>query len=149
MNNYLMQRTDDVLLVVGDSDNLHQIRLSLQQARFKSRLHHVGDAVEARAYIRRDGPYMDAPTPGLVLLDASLPQESVIDLIAELKADARFPAIPVVVLVGSESEHRRIANSLHGLGCIAQKPFSLYELARIQLPVDTLSFLLLPSTPVE
>ncbi len=149
MNKYLMERAADVLLVVGDFGELRQIRDSLHQAKVKNRLHHVGNAAEASSYMRREGPYMYAPIPGLVLLDASLPRRSVIDLIAELKTDAQFAGIPVIVLVGSESEQQLIESCMYAVDGTIQKPFALADLVRLLISVDTLSFLLVQSTPAK
>jgi len=149
MNKYLMERAADVLLVVGDFGELRQIRDSLQQAKVKNRLHHVGNAAEASSYMRREGPYMYAPIPGLVLLDASLPRRSVIDFITELKTDTQFAGIPVVVLVGSESEQQLIQSSTYTVDGSIQKPFDLTDLVRLLISIDTLSFLLVQSPPVK
>ena len=149
MNKYLMERAADVLLVVSDVGELRQIRDSLHQAKVKNRLHHVGDAKEASAYMRREGPYMHAPIPGLVLLDAGLSRRSVIDLIAELKTDAQFAGIPVVTIVGSDAERQLIENSLYAVDGTLQKPFDLSELVQILISVDTLSFLLIQSAPTK
>lgn len=149
MNKYLMERAAHVLLVAGDLGELNQIRDSFQQAKVKNRLHHVGNVAEASMYLRRDGPYSYAPVPGLVLLDASLPWRSVTDLIAELKTDAQFAGIPVIALVGSESEGQLIENSLYTIDGSIQKPFSLSDLIQILSSVDTLSFLLVESAPAN
>ncbi len=149
MNMNLMQRATDVLLVVGNFDEQRQIRESLKQAKVKNRLHHVGDAAEASSYLRREGPYMYAPIPGLVLLDASLPARSVIDLITALKTDAQFAGIPVVVLVGSESERQLIENCIYAADGSIEKPFNLTELIQVLISVDTLSFLLVQSPPAK
>jgi DNA-binding response OmpR family regulator len=149
MNKYLMQRAADVLLVVGNSDEQRQIRESLKQAKVKNRLHHVGDAAEASSYLRREGPYLYAPVPGLVLLDAGLPAKSVIDLITVLRTDAQFAGIPVVVLVGSEKEHQLIENCIYAVDGSIEKPFNLTELMQIFISVDTLSFLLVQSPPAK
>lgn len=145
MNKNLIPRAADVLLVVSDYDEQRQIRESLQHAEVKNRLHHVGQAADAILYLRREGPYMDAPSPGLVLLDASLPQPSVIDLITELKTDARFAGIPVIVLVGSESDHQLIENCIYAVDGSIQKPFDLAELIQVLNHIDALSFLLVKS----
>ncbi len=144
-----MQRAADVLLVVGGMDDLRQIRHSLQQAKVRNRLHHVGDAVEARAYLRQEGPYERAPSPGLVLLDASLPRQSVIDLITELKTNAQLAGIPVIILLGSESEHRLTEDCLFRVDGSIQIPFDLPELIQELHSIDTLSFLLVHSPPAK
>jgi DNA-binding response OmpR family regulator len=149
MNKYLMERAADVLLVVGDCDGLGEIRSSLQQARVKNRLHHVGDVAEASSYLRKEGPYLYAPVPGLVLLDASLPRRGVIGLVTELKTDAQFAGIPVIVLVGSGSEQQLIENCLYAVDGSIHKPFDLADLVRQITTIDTLSFLLVQSAPAK
>lgn len=149
MSDYLMQRAAGVLLVVGDIDELRQIRHSLQQAKLKNRLHHVGDAAEAKAYLRHEGPYALAPSPGLVLLDANLAQESGVELVAEMKTDPQLAGIPVIMLAGSESEYLVIENSVYAADGIIQKPLSLPKLLQALISVDTLSIVLVQSSPAE
>ncbi len=144
-----MQRAADGLLFAGRIDDLRQIRHSLQQAKVQNRLHHVGDAVEARAYLRQEGPYTLAPSPGLVLLDASLPRKSVDDLITELKTNAQLAGIPVIVLLGSESERRLIENCRFTVDGSIRKPFDLPELVQVLNSVDALSFLRVQSPPTR
>jgi CheY-like chemotaxis protein len=149
MNKYLMQRAADVLLIVGDFDEQRQIRRSLQQAKIMNRLHHVGDTAEASSYLRQEGPYLYAPRPGLVLLDASLPRSRVIDLITLLKTDALFAGIPVIALVGPESEQQLLENCIYEVDGCVQKPFHLPDLIQVLMFVETLSFLLLQSAPAK
>jgi DNA-binding response OmpR family regulator len=147
MNKYLTDRAADVLLVMGDLNELRQFRDSLHQAKVKNRLHHIGNVAEARLYMRREGPYKKAPVPGLVLLDASLPQRGVIDLITELKTDAQFAGIPVIVLVGSESEQHLTESCLYAVDGSIEIPLHLPDLVRLLTTIDSLSFLLVQSAP--
>jgi DNA-binding response OmpR family regulator len=149
MNKLLTERAADVLLVVSDFGELRRIRDALHECKVKNRLHHVGDAAEASSYVRREGPYMFAPVPGLVLLDASLPQKSIIDLIAELKSDAQFAGIPVIALAGSESERQLIESCMYRVDGSIRKPFDIRDLARVLISVNTLSFLLVQSIPTK
>lgn len=149
MNKHLLERAADVLLVVGEVSEMHQIRDSVRQAKVKNRLHHVGNTSEASSYLRRDGPYLYAPTPGLVLLDASLPPRGVIDLIAELKTDLQFAGLSVIVLVGSKYERQLIESCPYAIDGSIQKPFDLHELVRILISVDALSFLLMQSVQTK
>jgi DNA-binding response OmpR family regulator len=85
----------------------------------------------------------------LVLVDAALPRNSVIDLITELKTDVQYAGIPVIVLVGPESERRLIDECIYAIDGDIQKPFELPELVQILMSVDTLSFLLVQSPPAK
>ncbi len=95
------QRTQEpvnILLVEDCPEQVRHVRHALMRGKFKNRLHTVGDSIEAMAYLRRQAPYREAPEPGLILLDIDLPQQSVIDMLAELKSNANLRHIPVVIL---------------------------------------------------
>lgn len=149
MNGHSRLRAADLLLVAGSFDGFNHIQHSLQRAKIRNRLHHVGDAAEARAYLRRDGPYLHAPTPGLILLDEGLQTDSVIALITELKTDPQFAGIAVIACAGSESEYDVIDNCIYEVDGRIQKPFNLGEFIQVLLSVDPLSFLLLRSEPTS
>lgn len=87
-----------ILLVEDCPEQIRHVRQALMRGKFKNRLHTVGNSIEAMAYLRRHAPYQEAPEPGLVLLDFDLLQDSDIDILAELKTNAKFRHIPVVVL---------------------------------------------------
>lgn len=141
MNHYLLQRAADVLVITQDIDAFSQIRSSLKQGKINNRLHHVGDAIEATAYMRREGPYLFAPTPGLVLLDADLPRNSVIDLVTELKTDPKFAGIAVIAIAGTEEEIQVLDTCEHCVDGQINKPFVLRELLQTLHSIKTLSFL--------
>jgi len=141
MTNYLMQRAADILLVASNLDELKQVRHALQRARIENRLHHVGDAVEAKAYLRREGPYIDAPTPGLVLLDADLPRDSVMDLVTELKTSAKFAGIAVSLMARPDSDCRADDDCIQSSDGIINKPVNPCELLQVLFSVDALQSL--------
>ena len=88
----------NILLVEDCPEQVRHVRHALMTGKIKNRLHTVGDSIEAMAYLRRQAPYQEAPDPGLVLLDFDLLQDSDIDVLAELKTNADFRHIAVVVL---------------------------------------------------
>lgn len=59
-------------------------------------LHAVDSGEAALAFLRRQPPYVDAPAPGLILMDVHLPGRSGLDVLAEIKADPDLQGIPVV-----------------------------------------------------
>lgn len=135
---YLNQQSADVLIVASDIDDVIRIRQTLQQARLKNRLHHVGDALEASAYLRREEPYSQAPRPNLVLIDASLSRSCVLDLVAELQADRDLEEIPIILLTTLDSKLQLI--TLFGKaddGAVGQ-PLSPDELVRVLTPNESL-----------
>ena len=90
-----------------------------------SRLKVVVDGVEAMSYLRREGPFSDAPVPNLVLLDLNLPRKDGRQVLAEMKADPNLRRIPVVVLTTSQAEQDIMRTyDLHA-NCYITKPVDL------------------------
>jgi CheY-like chemotaxis protein len=78
----------------------------------------VKDGEAALAFLRHEGAYADAPTPGLVLLDLALPKIDGTEVLAEMRRDERLRDLPVVIMAASPmdeemlriTESRRIAS---------------------------------------
>ena len=94
----------DVLLVEDDPGDVLLIREAFADNKVRNRLHVVSDGVEAIEFLRREGPYADAPQPDLVLLDLNLPRKDGREVLAEVKGDETLRHIPVVVLTTSKAE---------------------------------------------
>ena len=121
----------DILMV---EDNLGDARLmqeALKESKICNNLHHVSDGVEAMAFLRKEPPYSDAPTPDIIFLDLNLPRMDGRQVLAELKVIPRLKHIPVVVLTTSEAE-QDIAKSyeLHA-NCYITKPVDLDKFVEI------------------
>ena len=59
----------------------------------------------------------------LLLLDVGLPDGSGLDLLAELRADDRHPALPVIILTGAGYDDVLVRAVDLGASCVT-KPFS-------------------------
>ncbi len=62
------------------------------------------DGAEAVDMVWRRGRFHDAPRPDLILLDLNLPKKSGTEVLRELKGDARYARIPVIVFSSSSSD---------------------------------------------
>jgi CheY-like chemotaxis protein len=114
----------DVLLVEDDDGDVLMTREAFEHHKIRNNLHVVQDGEEALQFLRREGPYADAPRPGLILLDLNLPKRDGREVLAELKADAELRVIPVVVLTTSEAEEDIV------------RSYSLHANAYVSKPVD-------------
>jgi CheY-like chemotaxis protein len=94
----------EVLLVEDDTGDVLMTKEAFADNKVRNKLHVVSDGVNAMAFLRREGPYADMPTPDLVLLDLNLPRKDGREVLAEIKADPELRRIPVVVLTTSEAE---------------------------------------------
>ncbi len=97
-------RLVDVLLVEDDEGDVFMTREAFSFHKIKNPLHVVTDGEQALAFVRRTGPFADAPRPGLILLDVNLPRVSGLEVLAELKRDPELLVIPVVMLTTSQAE---------------------------------------------
>ncbi len=114
----------DVLLVEDDDGDVLMTREAFEHHKIRNKLHVVQDGEEALQFLHREGPYADAPRPGLILLDLNLPRRDGREVLAELKADPELRVIPVVVLTTSEAEEDIL------------RSYSLHANAYISKPVD-------------
>ena len=118
-------RPVEILLV---EDNPGDAELTLETLRESKLLNHmsvVDDGVEAMAYLRREGRYLDAVRPDLILLDLNLPKKDGREVLAEIKTDERLRRIPVVVLTTSSAEQDILKTyDLHA-NCYITKPVNL------------------------
>ena len=114
----------DVLLVEDDDGDVLMTREAFEHHKIRNKLHVVQDGEEALQFLHREGPYADAPRPGLILLDLNLPRRDGREVLAELKADPELRVIPVVVLTTSEAEEDVL------------RSYSLHANAYVTKPVD-------------
>jgi len=115
----------DVLLVEDSAAEARLAREALREARFPVELHVASDGVQAMDFLRRQGPYQDAPRPQLVLLDLNLPRKDGREVLRDIKEDADLRRIPVVVLTTSQAQSDITrAYELHA-NCYIQKPLEL------------------------
>jgi CheY-like chemotaxis protein len=92
-----------VLLVEDDPGDVMMIREAFEELKQCGELYAVGDGEQAQSFLRRAGAFTDAPRPGLILLDLSLPGRDGLEILAEIKANPDLLTIPVVVLTASRS----------------------------------------------
>ena len=119
----------DVLLVEDDEGDILITREAFEFHKIRNPLHVVTDGEQALQFVRRTGPFTDAPRPGLILLDVNLPRLSGLEVLAELKRDPELLLIPVVILTTSQAEEDIL------------RSYSLHANAYVTKPVDFDNFI--------
>lgn len=115
----------DILMVEDNPGDARLTREALKESKICNNLHHVIDGVEAMAFLRKEGPYKDAPTPDIIFLDLNLPRKDGRQVLAELKVIPRLKHIPVVVLTTSEAEQDVVKSYELHANCYITKPVDL------------------------
>lgn len=99
-----MNRPADILLVEDNEADVVLTREGFTRVKVDVRLHHVENGVECMRYLRREGAYLGAPTPDVILLDLNMPVMDGREVLTEIVKDERLRMIPVVILTTSDAE---------------------------------------------
>jgi chemotaxis family two-component system response regulator Rcp1 len=125
------------ILMVEDSPSDTQLAIeALHEAKISNRLSHVEDGVEALQFLRRQGPYQDAPRPDLILLDLNLPRMDGRQLLEEIKQDPDLRIIPVVVLTTSRSEQDVLRSYQLHANCYITKPVDFTQFMQVVKSIE-------------
>jgi response regulator RpfG family c-di-GMP phosphodiesterase len=94
----------NLLLVEDCYSNVGVIRKSLETGNTHCRLQTVGVGADVLSYLRKAGPYANAPTPDLLLFDLSVVDSASFRLLEQIRSDPEVAAIPVVLLIDKGAE---------------------------------------------
>lgn len=129
-------RLIEILLVEDNPGDVRLTREALKDAKVANTLHVVEDGVLALDFLHRRPPFAETPRPDLILLDLNLPRKSGREVLAEIKSDERFRAIPVVVLTTSKAEEDILrAYNLHA-NCYITKPVDFTQFTTIVRTIE-------------
>lgn len=127
----------EILLV---EDNPGDARLTLEafnEGRVLNNFNVVKDGVEALEYLRREGKYVNAVQPDLILLDLNLPRKDGREVLEEIKADERLMKIPVIVLTTSAAEEDIARAYTRHANCYITKPVDLDQFLRVVHSIES------------
>jgi len=111
-------------------DNPGDVRLTqecFREANRSIQMHVVSDGVEAMEFLRREGRYVDAPRPQLILLDLNLPKMDGREVLRHIKEDVDLRTIPTVILTTSDAEADIVKGYQLQANCYLNKPVQLDE----------------------
>jgi CheY-like chemotaxis protein len=115
-----------ILLADDDQEDRELARDALQDSRLANEMRFVVDGQDLMDYLRREGRYadpsVDAPRPGIILLDLNMPKKDGREALAEIKADESLRRIPVVVLTTSNDEQDVLRSYDLGVSSFITKP---------------------------
>lgn len=129
-------RPIEILLVEDNPGDARLTREALREGSLHHRLSVVSDGVAALAFLRREGGYVAAPRPDLVLLDLNLPRKGGREVLAAIKGDAGLRRIPVIILTTSTDEQDiHSAYELHA-NCYITKPVDYERFADVVRAIE-------------
>jgi two-component system, chemotaxis family, response regulator Rcp1 len=126
----------EILLVEDNPGDVRLTKEALKEGKILNNLNVVTDGVEAIAFLRREGNYISAPRPELILLDLNLPRKDGREVLAEIKRDPDLKLIPVVILTSSAAE-QDILKSYHlHANCYVTKPVHLDQFIEVVKSIE-------------
>jgi two-component system response regulator len=139
----------EILLVEDNPGDADLTREAMENNKMHVAMHVVGDGVEAMAFLRRTGKYVNAPRPDIVLLDLNLPKKDGKEVLAEIKADQDLKRIPVVILTISKDEEDILKSyNLHA-NCYITKPIDLNQFVKVAKSIEDFWLTIVKLPPSE
>jgi chemotaxis family two-component system response regulator Rcp1 len=142
-------RPAEVLLAEDNDNDVELTRQGFRRARLLVNLRWVKNGEECLAYLRKQGEYVDAPTPDLILLDLNMPKVGGREVLAEMTADEHLKCLPVVILTTSEQQQEIL--DLYGLRCSSYivKPVDFDQFLKVVQAIGEYWFtiVVLPAQP--
>jgi two-component system, chemotaxis family, response regulator Rcp1 len=115
----------EVLLVEDSPGDVRLTREAFRDANSSIHLHVAPDGMEAIAFLRHEGAYINAPRPDLILLDLNLPKMDGREVLAHIKGEDSLKTIPTVILTTSDSEADIVKSYQLQANCYLTKPVQL------------------------
>jgi CheY-like chemotaxis protein len=97
----------EILLVEDNPIDVELTKSAFAKAQIANRLHVMNDGETALDFVFGRGAHADRANvrpPQLILLDLNLPKKNGLEVLREMKEDARTRSIPVIVLTISDSD---------------------------------------------
>ncbi|MGW5747467.1 response regulator [Amycolatopsis sp. NPDC003861] len=126
----------DILLVEDDPGDVLMTREAFAHHKIRNPLHVAEDGVEALRFLKREGPFGEAPRPALILLDLNLPRKDGRELLGEIKQDPGLRTIPVVVLTTSEAEEDILRSYELHANAYVTKPVDFEKFVEVVRKID-------------
>jgi CheY-like chemotaxis protein len=124
-----------ILMADDDEEDCELTRDALQDGRLANEMRFVYDGQELLDYLRREGTYadpsVDAPRPGVILLDLNMPKKDGREALGEIKRDESLRRIPIVVLTTSKDEEDVLRTYDLGVNSFITKPVTFAGLVEV------------------
>jgi CheY-like chemotaxis protein len=116
-----------ILLVEDNEADATMTRMVHEEVKHCAWLEIVYSGDQALEYLRREGNFADRRRPDVVLMDMTLPAQSGLELIGEIRALPECEFLPIVMISGTENPAElRKAYEL-GANCVIKKSSSWEE----------------------
>ena len=141
----------EILLVEDNPSDLEVALRALKEQHICNNIHVARDGEEALDFIFRRGKFSGKQVeelPRVILLDLKLPLIDGLEVLRQIRADARTRHVPVVVLTSSTEERDVVESYALGVNSYIAKPVD-FDQFRTAMEVIGMYWLLLNRPPVN
>lgn len=125
------KRTPTVLLVEDEEGDYTLLKAAFRSSPVPIDLRWVQTGEDALAFLRKEAPHLDVPTPDLIVLDLNLPIVRGMDALVEIEADSRLRHLPVVVMTVSNTPSDVYDSYRHCCNSYIVKPLEYDDFAAV------------------
>ncbi len=118
----------EILLVEDNPGDVILTKEAFREAKINNNITVAIDGEQALKVLRKEGEFMNAPTPHIILLDLNMPKKDGLEVLEEIKNDEALRRIPVIVLTSSQAERDVL------------KTYDLHANSYLNKPVDVQKF---------
>ncbi len=124
-----MSELKRILLVEDDDKDVELTLAALEDYNLANEVAVARDGEEALDYLYSRGNFKARPAdnPAVVLLDLKMPKVDGLEVLRQMKADARLRMIPVVVLSSSAEEKDVVESYKLGVNAYVVKPVDIQQ----------------------
>jgi CheY-like chemotaxis protein len=126
-----------ILLVDDDADCRLLIRDAIAECKVSNKVYEAADGAEALDYLYQRGKFKGMPRPGLVYLDIEMPGLDGQETLKQIRANADFREIPVVMMTGVSDERQMKLAAANGANSYTIKPANAEQFLRTVLASTT------------
>jgi CheY-like chemotaxis protein len=125
-----------ITIVVADDDEEDRTltSMALKRSRLNNEIYFCNDGVDLLDYLNHTGRWaapVEAPRPGVILLDLNMPRMDGREALMKIKADPRLRTIPTVVLTSSRAEKDVVSSYDLGVNSFITKPVTFTQLVDV------------------
>ena len=125
----MVEKLGRILMVEDDPKDVELSMTALEDYNLVNEVVVARDGEEALDYLFCRGKFQDrsGDNPAVILLDLKLPKVDGLEVLREIKSDAKLKMIPVVVLTSSKEEKDMVTSYKLGVNAYVVKPVDFHE----------------------